>query len=84
MGAPIETAIAKWGNSIGVRIPRSVAEQAKLHEGDQVSVQIEGPGIIVIRAAKKEVTLDNLVSQITPKNRHGETDWGGPQGHEVW
>ncbi len=84
MGASIETAVAKWGNSTGVRIPRKVAEQANLREGDQVSVEVEGPGVIVVRAVKKEVTLDSLVSQITPKNRHGETDWGSPQGHEVW
>ncbi len=74
MGAPIETAIAKLGNSIGVRIPRSVAEQANLHKGDQVSVAVKGPGIIVIRAFKKEVTLDSLLSVrlVAPYLRIGE------------
>jgi len=25
-----------------------------------------------------------LVNQITPENRHKETDWGKPKGREVW
>jgi hypothetical protein len=32
----------------------------------------------------KELTLDDLVSRITPENVHGETDWGPPAGREAW
>lgn len=28
--------------------------------------------------------LDELLSQITPENVHGEIDFGGPVGREVW
>jgi antitoxin MazE len=31
-----------------------------------------------------ELTLDELVERITPENRHDETDWGEPEGREVW
>lgn len=78
-------ALAKWGNSTGIRIPKEVAVKADLHEGDEVNFEVEGPGVLVIRAARKEeLTLEKLVSQITPKNRHHEIDWGKPRGNEVW
>lgn len=78
------TALAKWGNSTGLRIPRRVAEQADLHEGDEVDLQVEAPGVIVVRALKNRPTLKSLVSRITTQNRHSETDWGSRQGNEVW
>jgi antitoxin component of MazEF toxin-antitoxin module len=28
--------------------------------------------------------LARLVAQVTPENRHEETDWGLPQGKEIW
>jgi hypothetical protein len=29
-------------------------------------------------------SLDELVRRIAPKNRHDESDWGGPLGDETW
>ena len=78
------TALAKWGNSTALRIPRKIAEKADLREGDEVDFEVEAPGVIIIRAVKNGPILENLVSRITKKNRHGETDWGEPRGHEVW
>ena len=77
------TAIAKWGNSIGVRIPKSVAEQAGLHEGDVLTIEPDGRGFIA-RLVSDKPTLESLIARITPENRHDEIDWGPPRGHEVW
>jgi antitoxin MazE len=33
---------------------------------------------------RRKYTLEELVSKITPKNRHPETDWGRPMGKEIW
>jgi antitoxin MazE len=41
-------------------------------------------GAIVIRPSRPSYSLEQLVSQITPRNRHDETDWGAPIGHEAW
>ena len=77
------TQIARWGNSLAVRLPRSVARDAQLDAGDAVDVSVDN-GAIVIRAARPRYTLDALVSRITPRNRHEETDWGAPEGGEAW
>lgn len=75
--------IAKWGNSLGVRIPRTVAREAGLNEGASVEVKVSGRNV-VLAPARPEYNLDDLVARITPKNRHGETDWGTPVGNESW
>jgi antitoxin MazE len=77
------TQIAKWGNSLGLRIPKSVALEAQLDEGDTVDVSVKN-GAIVIRPSRPSYSLQELVARITPRNRHAETGWGAPVGHEVW
>jgi antitoxin MazE len=77
------TQIAKWGNSLGLRLPKSVALEAQLDEGDTVDVSVKN-GAIVIRPGRPKYSLEDLVDKITPRNRHVESDWGGPVGDEAW
>jgi antitoxin MazE len=34
--------VAKWGNSLAVRLPRSVVEALRLKEGDNVEIHVAG------------------------------------------
>ena len=34
--------VAKWGNSLAVRLPAAVVEALKLKEGDQIEIRIAG------------------------------------------
>ena len=77
------TLLAKWGNSLALRIPKSVADAVDVGDGDAVDVSIQD-GAIVIRPAAKRYSIEDLVCGITPRNRHRETDWSGPQGNESW
>jgi antitoxin MazE len=77
------TQVSKWGNSLGLRLPKSVAREAQLDEGDTVDVAVKD-GVIVIRPSRPTYSLAQLVAKITPRNRHGESDWGEPVGHEAW
>lgn len=81
MGAT--TQVSRWGNSLGLRLPKSIAREARLDEGDTVDVSVDR-GAIVIRPSRPRYSLDDLVRRITARNRHGETDWGAPRGHEMW
>ena len=76
------TQIVKWGNSLAVRIPKLVAEEAGVSEGDPVELQA-GPGEIKLHRRDKIPTLRELVSKITPENRHGETLASPEVGKEV-
>jgi antitoxin MazE len=75
--------IAKWGNSLGVRIPKAIAQEVGLNEGTSVDLKISGRKL-VLAAARREYSLNELVAAITPKNRHRETSWGSPVGSESW
>ncbi len=35
--------VAKWGNSLAVRLPRSVVEVLGLREGDSIEIHLVGP-----------------------------------------
>ena len=79
-----ESTISKWGNSLAVRIPLAIAKQAGLDEGDSVVLALDRNGGITLRPTRRKYQLSELVTRITPKNRHRETDWGQPQGEESW
>jgi antitoxin MazE len=80
----MKTQLAKWGNSLAVRIPKPVALAAKLETGDELEVEADGPGRVRLRKPKQKPTLEQLVSRITAENQHAETDWGEPVGKELW
>jgi antitoxin MazE len=84
----MKTKVQKWGNSFGVRIPKPVIDEAGISEGADVTVALE-KGRIVLTPVLTPLTLrryrlKELVDQITPANRHGETDFGPAQGKEIW
>ena len=79
----MHTQIGKWGNSLAIRIPGPYAKDLGLSEGMEIDVTPVQGGLL-LQAPKKSYTLDELVSQITPENLHGETDWGLGVGCEAW
>ena len=81
---PNDTQVAKWGNSLAVRIPQAIAREARLAEGDRLSLDLAGDGSIVLRTSRRKYSLNQLVAGITKRNRHSETNWGAPQGKESW
>lgn len=80
----VKAQLAKWGNSLAVRIPKTLAEEAKLREGDCLVLEVEAQGSVAMKAVKRPTTLDDLIAQITPENIHKEQDWGQPVGAEIW
>jgi antitoxin MazE len=68
----MRTQVAKWGNSLGVRIPKAYADELGLSEGATVEVKRSGRKLILM-PTQPEYELSELVSGITLKNRHEET-----------
>lgn len=81
----METKIQKWGNSLAVRLPKEFAKQLALLEGSTVLVTQEDRRRIVIKHAPRvKTSLAELVRNIKDNETHRETEWGIPQGKEVW
>ena len=80
----MQTKIQKWGNSLGLRIPRAFAEEAGVDAGVEVNLSIRNGDLVVRPVRRVKYQLSALVRKITVKNLHGEVDAGGPVGREVW
>jgi antitoxin MazE len=53
--------VAKWGNSLAVRLPRAVVEALQLNEGDSIEVHVMGSRSLEIgRAATPRQLLARL------------------------
>ena len=78
------TTIQKWGNSLGVRIPKSVALDAHVQEGMKVDVREEDNRLVITPMENTPYSLDALLRRVSPKNVHKEIDFGAPQGKEAW
>lgn len=75
--------VQKWGNSLGLRIPKPFAEETRLEENGEVEITVRG-GKLVVEAIEPDFTLKALLDQVTPENRHAEVDMGKRVGKEVW
>lgn len=79
------TKIQRWGNSQGIRVPKSVLADARLQVGDVVDVRAVDGTLVVRRARSRRgrASLEDLVAALPEAGQHGEMDWGRPEGDEV-
>lgn len=75
--------MVKWGNSLAVRIPKPVAKDARLKEGDSLEIEASADGHVELRRLTKIPTLAQLIARITPENRYAEISAGREVGKEV-
>lgn len=74
--------IAKWGNSLAIRIPQNIAKEIDLAEGSEVELDVVDGNLVLKPRKQNKYTLDGLVEQITSENLHNEIDSGVAQGNE--
>ena len=75
--------VKKWGNSLGLRLPKVLSQQLQIEENTTVEMEVLH-GRLVISPIPAEESLEELLARITPENRHDEADWGGALGTEAW
>jgi antitoxin MazE len=56
----VQTRVAKWGNSLAVRLPASLADEASLAGGDTVEIE-NRDGIILIHRTKPRLRLADVL-----------------------
>ena len=78
------TKVQKWGNSLAVRIPKALAEEAGLEAGKPVDVRYVNGEIRIRRRRRKRYDLDKLLASVPDNYDEGEWDTGPPVGNEVW
>lgn len=76
--------IAKWGNSLAIRIPQNIAKEIDLAEGSEVKLDVVDGNLVLKPKKRNKYTLERLVEEITPDNLHNEIDSGVAKGNEIW
>jgi antitoxin MazE len=77
------TKAQRWGNSLAVRIPKSIADAAGITEHTELEV-LHDQGCVLLRLREREPSLDELLAGITKANQHGEAGFGALMGNEAW
>ena len=78
----MEVQFAKWGNSVGLRIPAKVADELGIGPGSIADLEIRKDRL-VITPRSHAYRLDDLLAGITVENVHHEVFTGESIGVEV-
>lgn len=82
-GRNMRAKIQKWGTSLALRIPESVAKEAGLENGGEVELEVRD-GRLVVSQPRQRLSFEEMCARVTEENRHGEIDSGPPVGNEAW
>ena len=76
--------IKTWGNSLGVRLPASVARAAHLKADQRVRITVEEGRIIITPQGDRPLTLAERLARFDPAVHGGEAMAVAPVGGEAW
>ncbi len=82
MESKTELQIGKWGNSLGIRLPKYISDTLNLHLKDRINCSIKEGKVILEPINRPKYTLAELLSQEIEKS--DEVNWGKPEGDEIW
>ena len=69
--------VSKWGNSLAVRLPKSVVESLSLQAGDEITVLADNDGQLIVGAdAARKRAIQNLAARkwVLPDDWHFDRD----------
>jgi antitoxin MazE len=75
--------VQRWGNSLAVRIPASVARSARFRVGQPVEVSAQDSNVLVKALGEPKLTLAQKLAAFDPALHSGEVMAAGPVGNEV-
>ena len=81
------TTIQKWGNSQGVRLPKTILDVLSLQENDPVEITADNNSIIIKKTTRKrraKMSLEERFKNYSGNYQCTEWDTGKPVGKEVW
>ena len=76
----MRTSLARWGNSLAVRVPKEAAAAAGLREGAALELTLEGKTLVLRR---RDHDIRDLVASIEGPPPPLELD-DAPRGSEAW
>jgi antitoxin MazE len=84
----MKTSVAKWGNSLAVRLPKTVSADLDLNPGTQLDLAVEKDEIR-LRKPKTTTSAELLAEMVDeakrlgPEFEPGTVEWGADVGSEI-
>lgn len=76
--------VKKWGNSLAVRLPSSLANAAGIKDDSDVVITQSGSKLTIEPKKKRQLTVEEMFKGVTPEMVGGEYNWGPDVGAERW
>jgi antitoxin MazE len=80
----MKTTAQKWGNSLAVRVPKGIAQQAGIKVNDDLEIEVKKGTLILKPHLRRVYRLEDLLKRMTPQNIHDEIGYGTPVGREAF
>lgn len=80
----MEAKLQKWGNSLGIRIPRNIIKSLNLKTNDILELHEEDNRIIMSKSKSKKISLKKRFEEYSGKNITGDFTWDEARGEEIW
>lgn len=81
-GFAMRVQVARWGNSLGVRVPKDIARQVGLTEGARVEMTAQNDQI-TITVQPSRYRLEDLLEGMTPQAMSEAFAWDDDLGREA-
>lgn len=66
----MKNAIAKWGNSTAIRLPKKVVDSLNLEIGDELEIEVKDNVIMMKKPTSYIVpSIDEIINSLTPENQ---------------
>lgn len=82
----MQTKIQKWGNSLGLRLPKALAAQLGITDGAVIELSLQGDHLVLQPIQRPRYRLVDLMKKYpkTKRSKTPELEWGKPLGNEEW
>ena len=78
------TKVIRWGNSLGLRLPKKLADDLQMTSGTEVDIKVHDGKLVLIPVQRPKLHLKELLAGVTKANLHDEVDFGRRTGRETW
>lgn len=75
--------IGKWGNSLGIRLPKYIVDTLNLEVNTSLSIAVDDGKIVMEVVSEQDLTIEDLLAQVN-EPPEAELSWGKPEGEEIW
>jgi antitoxin MazE len=79
--ADMQVRLSKWGNSLGLRLPRALAAEIGVAEGQRVEIRAD-KGRLIVEPVREAYTWAQMLENVTPEAMREAFEWGDDLGRE--